>query len=291
MGGRRRTPRTACGSCSATATALTWWAVIVHAGLANGRSRTSGSRCGGCCRSCAAKPMSTAPLVFHALGLAEWHWATRHCPRCGGSLFPRAAGHELVCEQCGKPQFPRTDPAVIMVVAAGSRATTMSAACSGAGRSGRKAGSRPWPVSASRARRSRMPSGARSRRRPAWSSVRWTYFGNQAWPLPSSLMLGFIGRGFEEIRLDDAEIEEARWFTRGDMREAGGGGRAGAARRGLDQPVNCRALVRRPAAGQLVSAAQLPPARRASPRSERPTGWSGRNRRRRRGSGRSGCRG
>ena len=60
-----------------------------------------------------------APLLFHAIGLAEWHWATRFCPRCGGALEPRKAGHELVCTVCGKPQFPRTDPAVIMVVADG----------------------------------------------------------------------------------------------------------------------------------------------------------------------------
>ena len=38
-----------------------------------------------------------APLVFHALGLAEWHRATRFCARCGGPLESRSAGHELVC--------------------------------------------------------------------------------------------------------------------------------------------------------------------------------------------------
>ncbi|TWG89928.1 NAD+ diphosphatase [Nocardioides sp. J9] len=46
-----------------------------------------------------------------------------------------------------------------------------------------------------------------------------TYFGNQPWPLPSSLMLGFQGRALtEEIRLDDDDVEDARWFTREEMR-------------------------------------------------------------------------
>jgi NAD+ diphosphatase len=46
-----------------------------------------------------------------------------------------------------------------------------------------------------------------------------TYFGNQPWPLPSSLMLGFFGRATtEEIRLDDDDVEEARWFTRAEMK-------------------------------------------------------------------------
>jgi NAD+ diphosphatase len=49
-----------------------------------------------------------------------------------------------------------------------------------------------------------------------------TYFGNQPWPLPASLMLGFHGRAEStEIVVDGAEIEAARWFTRAEMeREA-----------------------------------------------------------------------
>ena len=64
-----------------------------------------------------------APLVFHAIGMAEWHWATRFCPRCGGPLEPRLAGAELVCTECGKAQFPRTDPAVIMAITHGEPGT------------------------------------------------------------------------------------------------------------------------------------------------------------------------
>ena len=43
----------------------------------------------------------SAPLVFHALGLAEWLFVTRFCPRCGGRWQPQAAGHELACANCG----------------------------------------------------------------------------------------------------------------------------------------------------------------------------------------------
>ena len=46
------------------------------------------------------------------------------------------------------------------------------------------------------------------------------YFGNQPWPLPASLMLGFIGRAeTTEIEVDGEEIEDARWFTRAEMKE------------------------------------------------------------------------
>jgi NAD+ diphosphatase len=60
-----------------------------------------------------------APLVFHAIGLAEWLFATRFCPRCGGRLEPRLAGHEQECVECHRRQFPRTDPAVIMAITHG----------------------------------------------------------------------------------------------------------------------------------------------------------------------------
>jgi NAD+ diphosphatase len=44
------------------------------------------------------------------------------------------------------------------------------------------------------------------------------YFGNQPWPLPASLMLGFVGRAVgRDLDVDGAEIEEARWFTRAEL--------------------------------------------------------------------------
>jgi NAD+ diphosphatase len=161
-----------------------------------------------------------APLAMHALGLAEWHWATRFCPRCGGRLAPRAAGHELVCDDCGKPQFPRSDPAVIMVVAAGEPGADDERCLLGRhpawpeGRFSTLAGfCEPGETLEDAVRREVLEETG-----VVVGEV--TYFGNQPWPLPSSLMLGFHGRALtEEIRLDDDDVEDARWFTRAQMRE------------------------------------------------------------------------
>ena len=60
-----------------------------------------------------------APLVFHAIGLAEWLPRHRFCPRCGGRLRAAPAGHVLECSRMPPAQFPRTDPAVIMMVTDG----------------------------------------------------------------------------------------------------------------------------------------------------------------------------
>lgn len=167
----------------------------------------------------AAEP-ADAPLVMHALGLAEWHWATRFCPRCGGRLEPRAAGHELVCADCGKAQFPRSDPAVIMLVAQGEPGADDERCLLGrhpmwpAGRYSTLAGfCEPGETLEDAVRREVLEETG-----VVVGEV--TYFGNQPWPLPSSLMLGFHGRAVsDEIRLDDDDVEDARWFTRAQMRE------------------------------------------------------------------------
>jgi NAD+ diphosphatase len=167
----------------------------------------------------ADQDLSGAPLVFHALGLAEWLFVTRFCPRCAGRLEPQASGHELVCQSCGRSQFPRTDPAVIMVVASGEPGSEDERCLLGrqaiwpAGRYSTLAGfCEPGETLEDAVRREVLEE----------TGVQVgdvEYFGNQPWPLPASLMLGFVGRATsEEINVDNDEIEEARWFTRADMK-------------------------------------------------------------------------
>jgi NAD+ diphosphatase len=160
-----------------------------------------------------------APLVFHALGLAEWLFVTKFCPRCGGTLEPRKAGHELTCTQCGRTQFPRTDPAVIMIVASGEPGAEDERCLLG-----RQA---VWPEGRFSTLAGFCEPGETLEdavRREVFEETGVVvgdveYFGNQPWPLPASLMLGFIGRATsEDIDVDQDEIEEARWFTRAEMR-------------------------------------------------------------------------
>jgi NAD+ diphosphatase len=155
-----------------------------------------------------------AGLLIHATALAEWHRAHRHCPNCGGNLEPLDAGHVLKCDSCGRQQFPRTDPAVIMLVTDGERALLGRQAIWPEGRFSTLAGFVDPGESLEQAV-------AREVLEEVGVEVTdVTYFGNQPWPFPSSLMVGFFARATTtEINVDGAEIEDARWFSREEMKE------------------------------------------------------------------------
>lgn len=162
-----------------------------------------------------------APWLFHAMGLAEWHWATRFCPRCGTGLEARAAGHELSCPGCGRVQFPRTDPAVIMAITAGEPGAEDEALL--LGHQVRWPEDR-WSTLAGFCEPGETLEDAVRREVAEEVGVEVdevTYFGNQPWPLPASLMLGFMGRAAtREIVPDGTEIDRAQWFTRAELGRA-----------------------------------------------------------------------
>jgi len=157
-----------------------------------------------------------AMYVAHAVGLAEWHRATRHCPACGARLEARSSGHVLHCPSCGRDQFPRTDPAVIMLITdADDRALLGRQPSWPAGR---------WSTLAGFVEPGESLEDAVRREVLEESGVHVgevAYVGSQPWPLPASLMLGFTGRATStDIRVDDDELEAARWWSRDELREA-----------------------------------------------------------------------
>jgi NAD+ diphosphatase len=155
-----------------------------------------------------------AGFMVHAVALAEWHASHSFCPRCGGRLHSTLAGHVLVCEQCERQQFPRSDPAVIMMVVHGDSALLGRQATWPDGRYSTLAGFVDPGESLEEAvvREVAEETGVRC------TDV--TYFGNQPWPLPQSLMIGFFARALTtDITVDGVEIADARWFTREQMRD------------------------------------------------------------------------
>jgi NAD+ diphosphatase len=158
-----------------------------------------------------------APLVLHAIGIAEWLWSTRHCARCGGDLRIVKAGHEQVCDN-GHSTFPRTDPAVIMLVTVGEPGSADERCL--LGHQARWPGAR-YSTLAGFCEPGESLEDAVRREVAEETGIHVgevAYFGNQPWPLPASLMLGFTARALDtDVVVDLEEISDARWFTRTEL--------------------------------------------------------------------------
>jgi NAD+ diphosphatase len=160
-----------------------------------------------------------AGLAVHAVALAEWHVSHRFCPQCGQLTKVSAAGLSRRCGTCAVQHFPRTDPAVIMMVMRGEAAESRCLL----GRRGQ------WPAGRFSTLAGFVDAGEslehaviREIREEAGVAVTdVTYAGSQPWPFPRSLMLGFTAQAItDNTRPDGEEIEELRWFSRSDLAAA-----------------------------------------------------------------------
>jgi len=158
-----------------------------------------------------------AALAAQAVALVGWHRAHQHCGRCGSLTEAQEAGHVRVCPDCGARLFPRTDPAVIMLVVDGERCVLSRRPGAPAGR---------WSALAGFVEPGETPEVAVARevREEVGLSVSDVrYKGAQPWPFPSALMLGFRATlapgASDELTVDGAELDDARWFTRAELRQ------------------------------------------------------------------------
>lgn len=152
-----------------------------------------------------------------ALALLNWHRAARHCARDGAPTTPQAAGWVRVCGQCGREEYPRTDPAVICLVHDGADRVLLARQPS-------------WPERRYSVLAGFVEAGesleacvAREIGEEVGLAVRDVhYLGSQPWPFPRSIMLGFAAVADPEapLRFRDGEIAQARWFTRDEVRDA-----------------------------------------------------------------------
>lgn len=160
-------------------------------------------------------PASDAGLVVQAQALAEWHRSHRFCARCGGGLVVSGGGYVLRCESCNRHHFPRTDPAVIMLVTDGERALLGRQPTWPEGRFSTLAGFVDPGESLEQAVAREVAE------ETAVRVDRIVYYASQPWPFPQSLMLGFFAHAVTtEVAADEVEIADARWFTREELSTA-----------------------------------------------------------------------
>lgn len=159
-------------------------------------------------------PSEEAGLLGYARAMILWRQRHRFCGTCGAKTLPSKGGHVLVCTNatCRHEQFPRLDPAIIVLVSDGERALL-----------GRQAS---WPPGRYSTIAGFVEPGESLEDAVAREVLEETgvhvgdieYHSSQPWPFPASLMLGFTATAttLDILRRDD-ELEDARWFSRQDV--------------------------------------------------------------------------
>jgi NAD+ diphosphatase len=158
-------------------------------------------------------PHDEANLAAHARALVLWHQSQVFCGICGSQTKQDSGGNSRKCCGCGKRLFPRVDPAIIVLVSDGERCLL-----------GRQ---ESWPegrystISGFVEPGESLEDGVR-REVFEETNVRVgeiSYHSSQPWPFPAALMLGFTAEAENQhIKLNDGELEDARWFTREQLR-------------------------------------------------------------------------
>jgi NAD+ diphosphatase len=156
-------------------------------------------------------------LLTTAVALQAWHQRHIRCPRCGAVTEVSQAGWTRTCPEDASEHFPRTDPAVIMLVTDGRDRVVLGRGPDwGAGRMSVLAGFVEAGESAEAAV-------AREVAEEVGISIRdIRYVASQPHPFPGSLMLGFTAvlDGDDTLVIDHDEMAEAGWFTRDEVRRA-----------------------------------------------------------------------
>jgi NAD+ diphosphatase len=146
-------------------------------------------------------------LAGRALQLIDWDRTHQFCGRCGSRTEPHGAERVRVCPACKLSAYPRVAPAVMALV---KRRDEMLLARSPHFPPGM------YSALAGFVEPGESLEQCLAREVAEEVGVEVTtprYFASQSWPFPHSLMIAFVCEWVSgEIKPQEAEIEEAKWF-------------------------------------------------------------------------------
>lgn len=159
-------------------------------------------------------------LACEVVGVGNWHRSHQYSPRTGTPTTPALGGWVRRDPETGSEHFPRTDPAVIVVIVNTDESGVERVLL------GNNAA---WEADRYSLLAGFVEPGETLEHavvREIWEEahlevVNPRYLGSQPWPFPCSLMLGFSAEApSRDFAADQAEIASLRWFTREELRSA-----------------------------------------------------------------------
>jgi len=152
-------------------------------------------------------PEPLLALAARAYQVCDWHRTHRFCGRCGTPTRDRDGERAKECPACGLVAYPRVSPAMMALVTRGRELLLARSARFATGMYSALAGFvEPGETIEDCIRRE-------VREEVGIDVGRIDYFASQSWAFPHSLMIAYTAEyAGGDIRLEDEEIAEARWF-------------------------------------------------------------------------------
>ncbi len=155
-----------------------------------------------------ALPDALLALAARAFQIVEWDRTHRYCGRCGTPTHDKAGERAKECPACGYVAYPRVSPAMMVLVTRGRELLLARAHRFPAAMYSALAGFvEPGETIEDCIRRE-------VREEVGVEVANIVYFASQSWAFPHSLMIAFTAEyAGGELRPDETEIAEARWFA------------------------------------------------------------------------------
>jgi NAD+ diphosphatase len=159
-------------------------------------------------------------ILFRAFHIMQWRRDSAYCGSCGGQNRDAPAGLFRICPVCGRTEFPRISPAVIVLIT-NDRDEILLA--HNANFMNRVYSLLAGFVEAGESLEAAIRREIREEANIEVDEIR--YAASQPWPFPNSLMLGFTAAyAGGSLRPDGTEILDARWFSRESLPNLPGNG-------------------------------------------------------------------
>jgi NAD+ diphosphatase len=152
-------------------------------------------------------PEPLLALAARAFQVVDWDRTHRYCGRCGTPTRDRGSERAKECPACGLVAYPRVSPAMMALVTRGRDLLLARAHRFAPGMYSALAGFvEPGETIEDCIRRE-------VREEVGVEVGQLTYFASQSWAFPHSLMIAYTAEyAGGDLKVDDAEIAEARWF-------------------------------------------------------------------------------